>query len=206
MSNYEDIDKLIPDDLLKDVTDFKSDKQEKKHSKLAKKSNFILTINPNFSYKQLDSVFKKKGLARRLILLNQELETGFKNGNFLKKKGLAKNWIAPPVISYDYKLEKGHRNGFIHTHSVLRLDGTAHVDVSKLRNHIKTSVNGFKRPIHLDVRWFQSSTENIMDAYINKSNEVSDQIHDNIDKQTIEKPIFTKPMINRVVLDEKKNL
>lgn len=188
--NDEDFD--IPDHIINPQDSKANDEKEALYKRLAKRSSFLFTLNPNFSSAVINTPARRRGLSLRLLKLNKEMEMAFANGRMLKPSGRTNpvNFTAPQLISYETNLEIGGKLKMIHTHSTIHFDGPCLLDFKAIREHIRTSANGFPdRKVHIDIKKFQARPEEVLLAYVRKAKVIDEQ------GQPPPKPVFKKPTI-----------
>lgn len=155
----------IPDRFKNNATGEKKN-AKKTFRKIADKSNFLITINPNISFKTLPDNATKKAVAKKLLSAGKHIRAKLSNGIFCKPKGMrTPDYKHPALIKYKKELEMGGKKGFIHMHIIASFDGVCHIDLSKLRDYVR---GHFGRNVHLQVKYFQN-TQTAMEAYIEKT-------------------------------------
>lgn len=130
-------------------------------------SNFLITINPNVSYKNLTPE-TRMALAKRLRDVSVAFMQHLKAGRFIKGKG-EKLTQKPNAVNAQTRLEIGGTSGFLHTHNIVSFDGVCHIDLVEARKWLNkelASVTGGKS-VHFNVASF-TDTQKIMAAYISK--------------------------------------
>lgn len=136
--------------------------------KVQANSNFIITINPNISYKKLTQDTKIQ-LGRQLLGLGNSMTQSMSTGQFLLPKGSktrdpTSTFVPPKLISAQTKLEVGQEKGFVHIHSVVMFEGQCFVDLVALRDYSRQVMG---RVCKVQVKAF-NNTVAVMEAYINK--------------------------------------
>lgn len=175
----EDLLRLVPQEVL----DFKYEKpvrkkktketnevdEEAEYLKLARKSSFILTINPQQSMATLSTVEQRNEASIKLLDFNDQVEDHLRNGRFMKqrpcdeKKGCV--YETPQLEIYEPKLEVGGKQKRLHSHALVQLSGTAFLDVDAIRARGKEV---YGKNIHVSAKWTQTNSKEVMDAYMNK--------------------------------------
>lgn len=168
MGDYSD----IPTEILNfDIQAFhnkrkKEKKQKALHRKLARKSSFLYTMNPNYSVRALNTRDKVARLYRRIDKFNIKLRDNMNNGNWTKPKGQpGVGWVKPKIEKFQTQIEYGTEKGFMHTHGLISLDGEAHVDLAKVREE---AAKWFGGKVHLSFKYTQLNSREVLDQYINK--------------------------------------
>ena len=148
----------------------KKPKDSSKYIKEVKKSNFLISINPNISHRATPTPELRKQLALGIQAVANEINKRFSAGEWLKPmKKTTTEWKAPPLESYKAKLEIGSQIGFLHVHILASFDGTCHVDLTQLREFL----NGvFKRKVHVQAKFFQNAAL-ALEKYVEKTQTTS---------------------------------
>lgn len=134
-------------------------------SQIARQSNFMITINSN-QRAMVKSPEVRKELYKRFIHLHNQIHVGFKNGKFTIAKGDIKGFKPPPLMEYKNSIEIGTKHSLIHTHTIVKFNGTCHISVAQLRAFIQQSKYGLKSP-HITISYFKD-TAAIFEAYADK--------------------------------------
>jgi hypothetical protein len=135
------------------------------------KSNFLITLNTNVSYKSLDEE-GRIALYNRTKLVMEQLGERFKSGEFLKQFGAGNHGkIKVNVTKYEFHVEIGNKHGFMHAHAILCCDEKCHINLGLARSFTHecySDIHGDdKAGAYINVKSFQD-TESVIRAYINK--------------------------------------
>lgn len=162
----------IPDHILNAKIEPPGTKQAKQRrviGKEPKRSQFIITINPNVKRTSYADLEARKAHAQRLLNVNKLIRDSFANGQLLKAKSFAvSNWVPPKLISYRCQLEIGDISGALHSHSQANFNGQCHVDLTKVR-HLLVS-NGF-RGARIQCLFVKDSKQDVLDYITKQTNE-----------------------------------
>jgi hypothetical protein len=170
--DFTEIDKLIPAELLRvenKTREKGSAKPDMNTKKIGSMSNFFITINYNVSERTLDTEEKLREIARRYLMLGEEIKGRFLAGDLLRPRGkLSPEWRAPAMKRFTTKLEKGSSKGFIHMHIIVSFEGMTHIQIEALKDFIATSKNkAGERCPYVSVKYFQD-VQATMEAYLGK--------------------------------------
>ena len=144
------------------------------HGDTVNKSNFLITVNPNVSYKLLD-LEKRVALTRHLRAVMAQIGEKLKSREFLKsfssqsRPGKQFGTDGAEVTKYDFTLEQGLKRGFIHSHAICLVNKKVHINTKAANEWLQNQFNDWQtsgKP-YLHVRSFPS-TESIMQSYLNK--------------------------------------
>jgi hypothetical protein len=147
-----------------------ADKQSVKDS--AQSSNFLITVNPNVSYKIAVSDQQKTDLYQSLDKAMKRLGSGFQTRELLQPfPAVNQQAVSCNVKQYDFHVEYGNKAGFMHSHAVLLLDGKCHVNLKKCRAMLDEEFAAYHQAgehVHLDIKAFKDQKA-VIDAYLRKS-------------------------------------
>lgn len=159
----------VPEHILTAKIEHKRQNTVSKAKLRAKTSSFLITFNPNVSYKTIEhDIEKRKELGQRLLKLSYEIEQAFRAGLMLKPKGgvAEEGWRPPPVNEFKSELQLSQDLGYLHTHNIVKFLGVTHINNKALRNFIEE--RGWKG-FHLNVRFVYDYAENARN-YIARDN------------------------------------
>lgn len=168
MSNLTnaEVDALIPRDVIayEPGSDQKTDQEYKR---IARKSAFLITINPNISYKILNTPEKRKMLARKLIRLSEDIQNQFIKKQLITPADPKTNCNVEKV---KYKIEIGGKRAFIHSHLIVQFSDKCKIDLPAIRAFAKDgSQFGFKnRKVFITLKPFQAHSEEVIEKYVLK--------------------------------------
>jgi hypothetical protein len=116
IQSFDVMDNEIPDAVLQ---------QQPPQTKPAKRattqtSNFLITANPNISWRELQDKATRITAAKKLISFGKNLEVNLRN-HLLLKEFVDKPF--PNVKRFEFSIETGDKNGFLHLHAFVLFDG-----------------------------------------------------------------------------------
>ena len=173
----DELDKLIPSSILeyKYVAPTRKSRAKNKptaetdYKTHARKSGFLLTINPHESAKKHNTSELMREASRKLLRVNKHVESKIRDGSWLRQRPVdAKaelEFKAPPVERYETRLEIGEKMKRLHAHSTIVLSGTAFVNVDPIREYCRES---YGKNCHISCRWFQPESQGVLDRYLAK--------------------------------------
>lgn len=129
------------------------------------KSTFIITINPNVSYKTLKTKEDRIKYIERFEKIINVVKGLFKDKTLLKKFH-NNNICEDPVETFEYAIEMGKKTGFIHAHILLSLKCPAHIDQTNLRDLV-CAWRGDNKKCHINIRFIYNPLDAV-NQYINK--------------------------------------
>jgi len=135
-------------------------------------SNFLITVNPNVSYKLTDSQELRAELYRKLRAAMNRLGSGFHTKELLKPFPVMSQALGSTVKQYEFNIEIGNNKGFMHVHSILLLEGKAHIDVKKCTELLDAELKGYHEAgqhCYINVKAFRDQKA-VINAYIHKTN------------------------------------
>lgn len=168
------------DDELQRVVEWQGvKKRSAKEERKAGTSNFLITINPNRSYKK-QSPEERQAVAARLRLVSKTFVEHLQKGHFIKGKG-AKLTKVPKTTKAESRLEIGSTSGFIHTHALVSFDGVCHIDLAEARKWLAQALEPIlgDGKFHFNVKAF-ADTQAVIAAYIAKGDEAAKHFVDKI--------------------------
>lgn len=139
--------------------------------KISRASNFILTVNPNISYRSLIiNEERKRVVLSGLQELGNELEYFFENGSNWNMVSIEKKDIN--LINYQYSIEQGKLKGFVHLHGLIQFDDRVIMDLPKLKKFVtsylkQTGVVLDNRNIIVQLKYYKDTTA-IVKKYLEK--------------------------------------
>lgn len=122
------LDSDIPDDVM-----LPGPTPKKKERKTDGTSNFLITCNPNISYRTVQTAEAKKAVARKLIAFGQNLGLNIRNHKLMKEM---MNKPYPNVVKYEFALEQGNKQGFLHIHAIVMLDGYCQLRLPEMKKFL----------------------------------------------------------------------
>lgn len=168
MAEYEN---LVPDNIIEGNAQTAIKASTKTKTSIAKYSNFLITINPNYSAEKISTPELRKEVGGKLIMLHEFLKKEFTEGRMLKKRSSSPDdWKCPPVDSIGpWKLEVGDNKGWIHMHFMASFHGEVHIDVNAVR---AKSNEVFGQKTHVDVKYYKDNNK-ILHHYVGKQDGTS---------------------------------
>lgn len=136
----------------------------------AKRSQFMLTINPNISSTLYDRDIEKRiEISNKLLDLNDVLQTEMARGRFIipmPKSRVSDAWRPPQLTRYVTELQIGGSMGWLHSHSMIDFGGLCFVNVNEMRDFIRSMPNGFHK-FNLRIK-FIPDTKALAESYIER--------------------------------------
>jgi hypothetical protein len=144
---------------------------ELKYIHMDNKSNFLITMNTNISYKDLDQE-GRINLYRRTEAVMTEFGEKCKSGEFLKKFGVTNHGpMKAEVTKFDFSIEIGNQKGFMHAHSILCVEEKCHINISAAQKFVHDAYVDIHGPnvkgAYLNIRPFRD-TQSVINAYLQK--------------------------------------
>jgi len=134
-----------------------------------RRSNFILTLNPNISGKLIASDMQRRQLEyAKLMITNERIQRALQAGRFVVPADtVTSEWKQPVLTHYETKVQVSDKRKWMHSHAVVRFGGTCKLELNGLRNFIREDKQyGFEK-FNLHLRFVADSIENAMD-YANR--------------------------------------
>lgn len=162
----------IPDHILNYNPDATQEiKQD--YKKLARKSGFMIVINPNLGKAILRSQEQRVIEYRKMSRMCDKLGEAFKAQLFQKPKDPEeKDFEAVPVIKYSYSIEIGEGRQSMHVNVVVVFDGCCHIDKPKLDAFLYPFYN---HKVYLRMNPFNWAVQEAIEAYASKAYQKSKQ-------------------------------
>ena len=170
------------------------------YKQAANNSNFLITINPNISYRALDTDAKRIEIATKLKNISEFLKIKLSQGVLCKPKGVGSKtkWRPPALISFHSEIEQGQMKGFLHIHCLVKFNGTCHIDLANLNRLLK---HAFNRAVHCQVKFYQDSSI-ALQAYLKKTharlNDVSSDVVSSVNTSDVSSEVRDTTTINEV--------
>jgi hypothetical protein len=132
------------------------------------KSNLLITLNTNFSWRQLSGK-SRDYIYQRLNDFMTQLGEEFKEGHFIIEfKGSGPSDARPE--RWEYAIEFGNKHGMLHAHAILILSEKAHIDIANANKFVNDSfkdVLGEGEKMYLNIKNFPD-THRLVESYIRK--------------------------------------
>lgn len=162
-----DDENTIPDCSIPDQVINHNQKPPKQYEKKTNQtSNFIITINPNISYRSLDKEQLIKA-SKSLIASCKNLEINFINGKLLKDFPSNSQYKTPKLTKFDFAIERGEKNGFLHAHIIVMFDGYTQLRLGVMKEFINSMMSKYSKGCYVNVVNFKDTTTTI-ENYIKK--------------------------------------
>jgi len=142
-------------------------KKKKRVPKTKQPSNFLITANPNVSWRDLETKDQKLKAAKQLIIFGRNLEVNLKNHKLLKQVNTIPDYKFPNVTNYHFAVESGSQKGFLHLHAIVSFDGYCQLRLSTLQQLLNTCMAGISTGGYVNVEYFPN-TQELVQQYVNK--------------------------------------
>lgn len=158
----------MQEDLLKDlVENYVNPVKQQNSNKPKSPANFLITINPNISYKKLqDDVNLRQKTSSDIKDISLELRDNINNYIYDEYK-LNGDDTKANMKSF---IEIGSKRGFIHNHSYLSLNNAAKLNIPKINKMINDK---FGRNVYINVKYYVNNQQ-MVEAYTSKGNKEID--------------------------------
>lgn len=146
---------------------------------VVRRSNYMVTLNCNISYRQelIDPEFSRK-YRRVMEYIARELEYKVEEREFQVRHKDHED-VDVSVRSWTFKLERGEKRKFLHVHGVLKFDNYVRVDETKLQAWVQSVLvrRGIReehgpKGVITSFRYFKDGAE-IRKAYVGKQRSLS---------------------------------
>lgn len=164
IQDFNIADSEIPAQVL-EAGDFNKNKPKSKTQE-SKKSNFLITANPNISWRSLTDPQKKVSVAKKLIAFGKNLEVNLRNHKLLKDFATP-GYKHPQVTDYRFSIETGGQNGFIHLHAIAMFDGYTQLRLPVLKEFLDRCMGSDSAGGYVNVQAFKD-TKKTIDEYVAK--------------------------------------
>jgi hypothetical protein len=137
---------------------------DKQKRAVTRTSNFIITANPNVSYRTLTNPQDKIKFAKKLIAFCKNVQHNLANHKLLKEFTTA-GYKFPNLTRFEFAIESGDRNGFIHAHMMVMFDGYCQLRLpilTELLNHSMGTTG------YINVQSFNDTTK-LVSQYVAKN-------------------------------------
>ena len=158
---------LIPDQVL----NFTPKQPKQYEKKTSQTSNFIITINPNISYRSLqpDQVVNS---TKALIAACKNLEINLSNGNLLKDFPSNSQYKMPKLTKFEFAIERGEQNGFVHAHIIAMFSSYTQLRLGVMKDFINSMMSKYSKGCYVNVVNFKDTTATIQNYIKKHSNAV----------------------------------
>lgn len=167
----------VPDNILKFNGPGTVQVNKQSVSDAAQSSSFLITVNPNASYKIIVTEEQKANLYRALRAAMNRLGSGFQTKEVLKPfPSVNPQPVTANVKQYEFNIENGNKAGFMHVHAILILDGKCHIDLKKAQTLLDAELGSYHEPgqhVYLNIRSFKDQ-KSVIEAYLKKSQEANE--------------------------------
>lgn len=127
-------------------------------------SNFLITYNPNISYRALIDTEARMRVFKKLVALMRNIEVNLKNKKLLKEY---QNVPIGNLAQFSYSIEQGLKRGFLHIHAIARFDGYAQIRIDTLRKFCNDAMAPDSKGGMVNIRTYTDS-QKMIEAYVSK--------------------------------------
>jgi len=163
IANFDVPDSAIPDKVLNAAPP----KKKERVPKTKQPSNFLITANPNVSWRDLQNRDQKLKAAKQLIIFGKNVEVNLKNHKLLKQVNTIPDYKFPNVTNYKFAVESGSQKGFLHLHAIVSFDGYCQLRLGPMQQLLNTCMAGISTGGYVNVEYFPN-TQELVQQYVNK--------------------------------------